>query len=217
MPLGATTPLIATLPTAPVFRLIVPRELSGHLGGLGQTTGGALAALHGAIEVYAVPGLKEPVMASTALALESVVYSEPLAKVAQAVSSTGLEIFRTCRFVPLESEKISCWSAWAFNMKSPANPGEPDGTTLFESGSVSARVTCLPAFGALTPVAVALMAKNGATAAVLAAVFSVTAYTAGADADALPVVPGEDALMRIFPWYTETASVPPRCGSVDGV
>ena len=28
-PLGATTPLTATWPTAPVFRLIVPRELSG--------------------------------------------------------------------------------------------------------------------------------------------------------------------------------------------
>ena len=28
-PLGVTTPLRATLPTAPVFRLIVPRELTG--------------------------------------------------------------------------------------------------------------------------------------------------------------------------------------------
>jgi hypothetical protein len=28
-PLGVTAPLTATLPTAPVFRLIVPRELAG--------------------------------------------------------------------------------------------------------------------------------------------------------------------------------------------
>ena len=28
-PLGATTPLTATVPTAPVFRLIVPKELGG--------------------------------------------------------------------------------------------------------------------------------------------------------------------------------------------
>ena len=102
-------------------------------------------------------------------------------------------------------------------MKSPANAGELDGTRVLESGSVSARVTFLPSFGALTPVAVALAAKNGATAAVLVPVFSVTAYTAGVDADALPVVPGEDALMRIFPLYTVTASVPPMCGSGDGV
>ena len=67
--------------------------------------------MHGAIAVYTVPGLKEPVMASTVSALESVVYSEPLAEVAQVVSSTGLVIFRTCRLLPLESEKISCWSA----------------------------------------------------------------------------------------------------------
>src|SRR5215469_18369453 len=102
-------------------------------------------------------------------------------------------------------------------MKSPANAGEPDGTTAFESGSVSARVTLLPAFEPLTPVAVAFAAKNGATAAFLVPVFSVTVYTAGADADALPVVPGEDALMRIFPLYTATESVPPMCGSFDGV
>src|SRR5215469_14094589 len=216
MPLGATTPLTVTLPTAPVFRLIVPRELSGQVGGLGQTTGGALAALHGAIEVYAVPGLKEPVMASTVSALESVVYSEPLAEVAQAVSSTGLETFRTCRFWLLLPEKISSWSAWEFSMKSPANFGEPDGTSPFESGSVSARVTFLPAFGAFTPVAVAFSAKNGATVAVLVPAFSVTAYTAGADAGGLPEVPGEDALIRIFPFCTATESVPPRCGSFDG-
>src|SRR5215470_18987873 len=102
---------MVTLPTAPVFRSIVPRELSGQLGRLGQTTEGALAALHGAIAVYAVPGLNEPVMASTVSALESVAYSEPLAEVAQAVSSTGLGIFRTCRFWPLAPEKISSWSA----------------------------------------------------------------------------------------------------------
>jgi hypothetical protein len=51
MPLGASTPLTATLPTVPVVRLTVPKELSGHWGGLGQTTAGALAALQGAIEV----------------------------------------------------------------------------------------------------------------------------------------------------------------------
>ena len=68
-----------------------------------------------------------------------------------------------------------------------------------------------------TPVAVALSAKNGATAAVLAPAFSVTANTAGADAGALPEVPGADALTRIFPLYTATASVPPSCGSGDGV
>src|SRR5580704_8864241 len=203
-PLGATTPLTAALPTAPVFRLIVPRELSGHLGGLGQTTGGAFAALHGAIAVYTVPTLNEPVIASTVLALESVVYSEPWVEVTQALSSTGLEIFRTCRFVPLAPEKISSWSAWASNTKSPANADELDGTTPFESGSVSARVTFWPAFGALTPVAVALAAKNGATAEVLFAEFSVTAYTAGADAGGLPLVPGEDALIRILPPITAT-------------
>ena len=102
-------------------------------------------------------------------------------------------------------------------MKSPANSGELDGTTSFESGSVSARVTFLPEFGAFTPVAVALSAKNGATAAVLAPAFSVTANTAGADTGALPEVPDADALIRIFPLYTATASVPPRCGSDDGL
>jgi hypothetical protein len=66
-----------------------------------------LLALHGATAVYAPPGVKEPVMASTVSALESVAYSEPLAAVAHAVSSTGLEIFRTCRFWPLAPEKIS--------------------------------------------------------------------------------------------------------------
>src|SRR5215472_2746453 len=100
-------------------------------------------------------------------------------------------------------------------MKSPAKSGEPDGTTMFESGSVSARVTVLPAFGPFTPVAFALIAKNGATAAVLAPAFSVTTYTAGADAGALPEVPGADALTRIFPLYTEMASVPPLCDSGD--
>src|SRR5215470_68541 len=102
-------------------------------------------------------------------------------------------------------------------MKSPANCGEPGGTIAFESGSASARVTVLPAFGAFTPVAVALSAKNGATAAVLAPAFSVTTNTAGALAGALPEVPGADALIRIFPLYAATASVPPICGSVDGV
>ena len=46
-------------------------------------------ALHGVTAVYAVPGVNEPVMASTVSAAESVVYSEPLAEVAQAMSSTG--------------------------------------------------------------------------------------------------------------------------------
>src|SRR5580704_792314 len=102
-------------------------------------------------------------------------------------------------------------------MKSPANFDELDGTTPFESGSVSARVTFWPAFEPSAPVAVALSAKNGATAAVLDPAFSVTANTAGADADALPEVPGADALIRIFPWSTAMASVPPRCGSAAGV
>ena len=97
--------------------------------------------------MYAVPGSIEPVMASTVSALGSVVCSEPLAEAAQAVSSTGLEIFRTCRFLPPEQEKISYWSAWAFSTKSPANAGERDGTTPFESGSVSARVTSLRRWG----------------------------------------------------------------------
>src|SRR5215469_14812218 len=98
-------------------------------------------------------------------------------------------------------------------MKSPPNFGDVDGTIVFESGSVSASVTFLPLLLPLTPVAVALSAKNGATAAVLAPEFSVTTNTAGADAGALPEVPGADALIRIFPLSTETASVPPRCGS----
>jgi hypothetical protein len=64
-----------------------------------------------------------------------------------------------------------------------------NGTTPFESGSVSARVTLLPAVEPFIPVAVALSAKNGATAAVLAPAFGVTTNTAGADAGALPEVP----------------------------
>src|SRR6516164_4582453 len=102
-------------------------------------------------------------------------------------------------------------------MKSPAKADEPDGTTMFESGSVSARVTALPALEPFTPVAFALIAKNGATAAVLAPVFSVTTYTAAAFFGALPEVPGADALIRIFPLITEMASVPPLCGSGDCV
>src|SRR6516225_5775150 len=156
-------------------------------------------------------------MASTVLAEESVAYSVPVAEVAQAMSSTELAIFRTCRFWPLASEKISSSSPWEFSTKSPPNFGELDGTTPLESGSVSARVAFWPALVPFTSVAVALSAKNGATAAVLAPVFSVTANTAGADAGALPEVPGADALIRIFPLYTATASVPPRFGSVDGV
>jgi hypothetical protein len=78
-------------------------------------------------------------------------------------------------------------------------------------------VTFLPAFDPFTPVADALSAKNGTTEAVLAPAFSVTAYTAGADAGALPEVPGADALISIFPLSTATASVPPMLGSVDGV
>src|SRR5580704_5614639 len=214
-PLGVIAPLMVTLLTAPVSRLIAPRELGGYCGAVdaGQTVG-ALLALHGVTEVYRVPGLNGPVMASTVSALESVVYSVPVAEVAQAMSSTGLE---TCRFWPPAPAKISSWSPWEFSTKSPANFAEPDGTTVFESGSVSARVTFLPAFGAFTAVAVALSAKNGATEAVLAAAFSVTTNTAGADADALPPVPGADALIRIFPLYAWTASVPPMCGSGDGV
>ena len=74
----------------------------------------------------AVPGSIEPVMASTVSALGSVVYSEPLAEVAQAVSSTGLEIFRTCRFLPLEREKISYWPAWA-SLSSPPSAHDRGG------------------------------------------------------------------------------------------
>src|SRR5580704_10031644 len=157
-----------------------------------------------------------PVMVSTVLEVASVVYSVPVAEVSQAMSSTELESFRTCRLLPLAPEKISSSSPWEFSTKSPPNFGDVDGTTAFESGSVSARVTFLPLLLPFTPVAVALSAKNGATAAVLAPAFSVTAYTAGADAGALPSVPGADALIRIFPLYTATASVPPRCGN-DGV
>src|SRR6516162_2753249 len=102
-------------------------------------------------------------------------------------------------------------------MKSPPNFGELDGTTMFESGSVRARVTVFPAFEPFTAVAVALIAKNGATAAVMAPEFSVATYTAGAFAGALPEVPGADALIRIFPLNTEMASVPPMCGSGDCV
>jgi hypothetical protein len=156
-------------------------------------------------------------MASTVSARESVVYSVAVAEVVQAVSSTALEIFRTWRFWPVSSEKISSSSPWEFSTKSPGNFGELDGTTPFESGSVSARVTFLPAFEPFIPVAVALSAKNRATAAVLAPAFSVTTNTAGADAGALPEVPGADALIRIFPLSTATASVPPRLGSDDGV
>src|SRR3974390_911029 len=134
---------------------------------------------------------------------------EHLGEVAQAVSSTELEIFRTCRFWPLAPEKISSSSPWEFSMKSPPNADELDGTTPLESGSVSARGTFLPAFEPFAPVAVALSAKNGATAAVLAPAFSVTANTAGADAGALPEVPGAGALIRIFPLYTATAQGPP--------
>src|SRR6516164_4745493 len=99
-------------------------------------------------------------------------------------------------------------------MKSPGNFGELDGMTKFESGSVSARVIFPPLF---TEVAVALIAKNGATAAVLAVAFSVTTYTAAAFFGALPEVPGAEALIRIFPLSTEMASVPPWCGSGDCV
>ena len=48
-PLGANTPLTATLPIAPVWRLIVPRVLAGKPGA-GQLAG-ALLALHGVTEV----------------------------------------------------------------------------------------------------------------------------------------------------------------------
>ena len=49
---------------------------------------GALLALHGVTAVYAVPGVNVPVRASTVSEPESVVYSEPVAEVAQATSST---------------------------------------------------------------------------------------------------------------------------------
>ena len=101
--------------------------------GVGQTVG-ALLAFAGATAVYAVPGVNEPVMASTVSAPASVASSEPLAEVAQAVSSTGLEIFRTWRFWPLAPEKISSWSPWEFSMKSLANFGEFDGTTPLSPG-----------------------------------------------------------------------------------
>src|SRR5260370_20957601 len=98
-------------------------------------------------------------------------------------------------------------------MKSPANFGELDGTTRFESGSASARVNCLPAFEPFIPVAVALSAKNGAVEAVLAEEFSVTTYTAAADAGALPPLPRAEALTSIFPPATPTAALPPLGGS----
>jgi len=82
---------------------------------------------------------------------------------------------------------------------------------------VSARVTVWPALVPFTAVALALMAKNGATVAVLALAFSVTTYTAAAFFGALPEVPGADALIRIFPLNTEMASVPPLCGNGDCV
>src|SRR5215470_7969402 len=100
-------------------------------------------------------------------------------------------------------------------MKSPAKAGEPDGTTMFESGSVSARVTVLPALVPFTAVAGALIEKNGTTEAVLAPVFSVTTYAAAAFFGAVQEVPGAEALIRIFPLSTEMASVPPMCGSGD--
>jgi hypothetical protein len=78
-------------------------------------------ALHGVTAVYAVPGVNVPVMASTVLDEASDVYSVPVAEVAQAMSSTELEIFRTCRFWPLAPEKISSSSPWEFSRKSPPN------------------------------------------------------------------------------------------------
>src|SRR6516225_355119 len=156
--------------TAPVVKLIVPRELTGQAGGLGHVVG-ALLALHGVIAVYTVPALNGPVMASTESALESVVYSVPLAEVATALSSTDWESFTTCRFWPLGPEKISCRSPWEFSMKSPANFAELDGMSMCEAGSVSARVTVWPALVPLSAVTLALMAKNGVTVAVLAAAF----------------------------------------------
>ena len=117
MPLGVSGPMTVTLPSAPVFRLIVPRELAGKPGA-GQVVG-ALLALHGVTEAYGVPGVNEPVMASTVLAAESVTYSVPLAEVAQALSSTGVGIFRTCRLWPLAPEKISSWSPWLRSACSP--------------------------------------------------------------------------------------------------
>src|SRR6516162_2089218 len=100
-------------------------------------------------------------------------------------------------------------------MKSPANAAEFVGAISVESGSVSARVTLLPELEPFAAVAVALIAKNGVAVAVPP--LSVTTYTAGAFFGALPPVPGADAAIRIFPWYTETESVPPRCGSGDGL
>src|SRR5215469_951749 len=134
-PLGVTGPMIVTWPMAPVVRSIVPREFAGKPGA-GQVDG-ALLALHGVTEVNTVPGVKAPVSASTVFAEESVVNRDPVAAVAQAMSSTELEIFRTCKFLPPAAEKISSSSPWELSTKSPANADELEGTTALESGSVS--------------------------------------------------------------------------------
>ena len=85
-------------------------------------------------------------------------------------------------------------------MKSPPNFGEACGTTSFESGSVSASVTFVPACGPLTALAVELSLNSPRTVAILVHGFSDTTYTAGAPLGAVPVVPGAEALMRIWPW-----------------
>jgi hypothetical protein len=52
-------------------------------------------------------------------------------------------------------------------MKSPPNFGEACGTTSFESGSVSASVTFVPACGPLTALAVELSLSSPRTVAIL--------------------------------------------------
>src|SRR4029077_15730129 len=83
-PLGMTPPSVVTAPILPVVMSIVPRELAGEPGA-GQVDG-ALLALHGVTAVYKVPGMNVPVMASTVLEVASVVFSVPVAEVAQAMS-----------------------------------------------------------------------------------------------------------------------------------
>ena len=65
---------------------------------------------------------------------------------------------------------------------------------------MSASVTFVPACGPLTALAVELSLNSPRMVAILVHGFSDTTYTAGAALGAVPVVPGAEALMRIWPW-----------------
>lgn len=81
--------------------------------------------------------------ATTELAVESVASRTPPLLVAKAVSSTDWDRLRACSCwpgAPRFAAKIACWSPWASSMKLPAKRGLWAGTTVEESGSVSARV-----------------------------------------------------------------------------